>query len=151
MKITAEIVPIPLARTKINTANKGRFLPPSSQHFKRDLGIIAQKAMVGQKIFTGAINIYIDLYKNCTPTSKRYGDADNHAKAVLDALNNIVFADDAQVVHLQVHKYKCKQQGLQIDILQATENLEVEEWRLNVLQNKSISQQVRKANAQPQF
>lgn len=129
MKITAEIVPIPLARTKINTANKGRFLTPSSQRFKRDLGIIAQKAMTGQKIFTGAINVYIDLYKNCAPTSRNYGDADNHAKAVLDALNNIVFADDAQVVSLQVAKHKSKIQGLQIFILQATENLEVEEWR----------------------
>lgn len=129
MKITAEIVPIPLARTKINTANKGRFLTPSSQRFKRDLGIIARAAMAGQKIFTGAINIYIDLYKNCATTSRNYGDADNHAKAVLDALNNIVFVDDAQVVSLQVAKHKSKIQGLQIFILQATENLEVEEWR----------------------
>ena len=128
MKITAEIVPIPLARTKINTRNHGRFLTPSSQRFKRDLGIIAQKAMTGQKIFTGAINVYIDLYKNCAPTSKRYGDADNHAKAVLDALNNIVFADDAQVVHLKVHKYKCKKQGLQIFVFQVQKEPELEEW-----------------------
>ena len=128
MKITAEIVPIPLARTKINTANKGRFLTPSSQKFKQDLGFIARAAMTGQKIFTGAINVYIDLYKNCATTSKRYGDADNHAKAVLDALNNIVFADDAQVVHLQVHKYKCKKQGLQIDIYPAAKEPQFEEW-----------------------
>lgn len=128
MKITAEIVPVPLARTKINTHNHGRFLTPSSQRFKRDLGIIAKKAMAGQKIFTGAINIYIGLYKNCATTSKKYGDADNHAKAILDALNNIVFADDAQVVHIAVHKYKCKKQGLQICIHQVQKEPELEEW-----------------------
>lgn len=128
MKIKAEIIPVPLARTKINTANKGRFLTPSSQKFKQDLGFIAARAMAGKKIFTGAINIYIDLYKNCKPTSRKYGDADNHAKAILDALNNIVFADDAQVVHLAVHKYKSKVQGLQIFIHQIDEEPELEEW-----------------------
>lgn len=128
MKIKAEIIPVPLARTKINTANKGRFLTPSSQKFKQDLGFIAAHAMAGKKIFTGAINVYIDLYKNCNPTSRKYGDSDNHAKAILDALNNIVFADDAQVVHLVVHKYKSKMQGLQIFINQVQPEPEIEEW-----------------------
>lgn len=39
-----------------------------------------------------------------TPTHQRSGDADNFAKAVLDEMNGLVFADDAQVVRLTVEK-----------------------------------------------
>lgn len=123
MKITAEIVPIPLARTKINTANKGRFLTPSSQKFKQDLGFIARAAMSGRKIFTGAICVYIDLYKNCATTSRNYGDADNHAKAILDACNGIVFLDDSQIVDLQIIKHKSAKQFLVIEV-EAIDNVD---------------------------
>mgnify|MGYP002624603208 CR=1 FL=1 len=116
MKITAEIEPVPLARTQINTFNRGRFLTARSQQFKRDLGIIAGAAMHGQKIFTGALSLKINLYKNCAITSRRYGDADNHAKAILDACNGIIFLDDAQVVSLQVVKHKSATQKVVIEI-----------------------------------
>ena len=36
------------------------------------------------------------------PTKKP--DADNIAKAILDALNGLAYYDDAQVVHLEVQK-----------------------------------------------
>lgn len=114
MKIKAEITPVPLARTKINTANKGRFLSPKSLQFKRDLGFIARAAMAGKKIFSGALSVDIHLYKNCATTSRNYGDADNHAKAILDACNGIVFLDDAQIVRLQVIKHCSKVQYLEI-------------------------------------
>jgi len=116
MKIIAEIVPVPLARTKINTVNKGRFLTSRSQQFKQDLGFIARAAMQGRDIFTGALKLTINLYRNVKTTAKLFGDADNHAKAVLDACNGIVFFDDAQIVDLQVIKHYSKIQYLVIDV-----------------------------------
>lgn len=116
MKIIADIVPVPLARTKINTFNKGRFLSSRSQQFKQDLGIIARAAMSGKNIFTGALKVTINLYRNVKTTAKLFGDADNHAKAVLDACNGIVFFDDAQIVDLQVIKHYSKVQYLVIDV-----------------------------------
>lgn len=116
MTITAAIIPVPLARTKINTANKGRFTSSRSQQFKRDLGFIARSAMSGRKIFTGALKLTINLYRNDKTTAKRYGDADNHAKAILDACNGIVWHDDAQVVDLQIIKHKSAKQFLVIDV-----------------------------------
>ena len=121
MKITADIIPVPLARTKINTSNKGRFLAPKSLQFKRDLGFIVRAAMTGKKIFSGALKVHIALFKNCAVTSKHYGDADNHAKAILDACNGIVFIDDSQIVQLQVNKHRSKVQYLEIEV-EAIEN-----------------------------
>lgn len=123
MKIIADIVPVPLARTKINSFNKGRFTSSRSQQFKQDLGFIARAAMSGRKIFTGALKLTINLYRNVQITAKRYGDADNHAKAVLDACNGIVFLDDSQVVQLQVCKHKSDKQFLVIDV-EAIDNVD---------------------------
>lgn len=106
VKITAEIKPVPLARPRVNTTNRGRYLPKSSRQFKTDLSLIARAAMGGKELYAGAIKVQIDLWKNVKPTSKNYGDADNHAKAILDALNKIVWNDDEQIVSLIVHKHK---------------------------------------------
>jgi len=38
------------------------------------------------------------------PILVRAGDVDNYAKAVMDALNGIVYTDDSQIVWLQVRK-----------------------------------------------
>ena len=72
--------------------------------------------MHGKKIFSGALKVTINLYRKFKTTSKGYGDADNHAKAVLDACNGIVFFDDAQIVDLQVIKHYSKVQYLVIDV-----------------------------------
>lgn len=128
MKIKAEITPVPLARTKINTKNHGRFLTPKSQQFKRDLAFFARAAMTGKEIFSGALSVKIFLYKDCAITGRKYGDADNHAKAILDALNGIVFLDDSQVTDLQVVKHFSKVQYLEIEI-EAIENVEMDNGR----------------------
>lgn len=128
MKILADIIPVPLARTKINTANKGRFTSGRSQQFKRDLGFIARAAMKGRKIFTGALKLKINLYRNSSITAKNYGDADNHAKAILDACNGIVFFDDSQIVDLQVIKHQSKNQYLVIEV-EEIDNVENDDRR----------------------
>lgn len=92
---------------------------------------------VGVK-FGGALEVSVHAYKPLpkrTPkrvtrkawTSKP--DADNIAKAVLDALNGVAWADDAQVVRLEVHKHDRTRdlaEGLNIYIREVTENESVE-------------------------
>jgi Holliday junction resolvase RusA-like endonuclease len=43
-------------------------------------------------------------------------DADNVAKIILDALNNLAYDDDSQVVKLQVEKYYSNDPRLEIEI-----------------------------------
>ena len=52
-------------------------------------------------------------------------DADNIAKAVLDALNGVAWTDDAQVAHLEVHKMERMRIGadvMRIDVIEVGKN-----------------------------
>ena len=80
IKFTAEIVPVPLARPRVNTRTRQAFYPQRSKNFKKALGIIGKAAMHGKEPLTGKLKITIDLYKNCETNSRRYGDVDNHQK-----------------------------------------------------------------------
>lgn len=64
--------------------------------------------MSNREMMTGEVTASINLFRRFKPTARNYGDADNHAKAILDALNGICFADDAQVVKLVVSKHTDK-------------------------------------------
>ena len=50
-------------------------------------------------------------------------DTDNVAKAVLDALNDIAYHDDAQIVHLQVLKRYAEEPGVKVRIIEYEEFL----------------------------
>ena len=65
--------------------------------------------------------------KFCYPTGKP--DADNYAKLILDALNGVVWRDDAQVVRLFVEKSYCDlahpHQGVALHVHALDQDLEV--------------------------
>ncbi len=120
MKIIAEITPVPLGRTKINTQNKGRYLDAKSKKFKQDFQILLRVAFKQQPL-TAPLALTLHFYKNAEPTSKtRYGDIDNLEKAVLDACNGILWLDDRQIV--EMHSYKHKGTGK--IILEVIENVD---------------------------
>lgn len=52
--------------------------------------------------------------KDKYPTSQRSGDVDNHAKAVLDALNGMAFTDDSQIISLTASKYYRDVSGIEL-------------------------------------
>lgn len=117
IKFTAEIKPVPLSRPRINTETRKAYYPRRNRDFKKALGIIGKAAMKGKAPLTGAVIVTIDLYKNCKVLSKRYGDVDNHQKAIFDALNEICFGDDCQIVdvHCRKHKDKCERIEIAIE------------------------------------
>ena len=96
IKITAPIEPVPFKRTLTN--GKRRFNVKRYSEFKDALGIYARQAMKGQAPFAGAVKINIEVHKKIIPTALKYGDWDNHAKAISDALNGICYLDDKQIV-----------------------------------------------------
>jgi Holliday junction resolvase RusA-like endonuclease len=63
----------------------------------------AKQQMAGRPPVVYPVKVTIWFYR------KRQGkcDLDNLSKAVLDALNGIVFEDDSQVVELHLFKYFC--------------------------------------------
>ena len=79
--------------------------PPKCKKFKQDFSFLL-KSLYRDNPLNGALNAQIDIFRNFkNPTQKRYGDADNLAKPILDAANLILWLDDSQIVDLHVRKF----------------------------------------------
>ena len=104
IKITAPLEPVPFKRTLTN--GKRRFNDKRYSEFKDALAVYARQAMKGQAPFSGAVKININVRKKIIPTALKFGDWDNHAKAISDALNGICYQDDKQIVegHIKLSK-----------------------------------------------
>lgn len=100
IKITAALESVPFKRPRFNGRNV--FNDPKYTAFKNALGLVARQAMQGRTPLTGAIKITVTVSRNRNPASRQFGDADNHLKAVMDALNGICYIDDAQVTVAEV-------------------------------------------------
>jgi Holliday junction resolvase RusA-like endonuclease len=105
--------PVAFARSGGN--GKVRVTPKKQRDFMALVRLAAHKAMDGQPPLEGAIAFAIRAtYRVPTSWPKKRAavakwrtskpDADNIAKLVCDACNEVVFADDAQVVDLRVQK-----------------------------------------------
>jgi Holliday junction resolvase RusA-like endonuclease len=111
--------PVPKARARV-VINKGRvhaFTPEQTRTFETKVRIAAIKAMHGKHMMRGAVDAEIEIGvrrpKKCikrVPIGRP--DLDNLLKAVIDGCNGIVFADDAQIVHLVATKYYDDQPGI---------------------------------------
>ena len=106
ISFTAEIEPVPFKRAL--GCGKRRYNHPRYVAFKEALGLLARRAMNGRAPLTGAIKISVTVYRQREPSSLPFGDADNHLKAVLDALNGVCYVDDRQVVEAHVKLLKGK-------------------------------------------
>ena len=90
--------------------------PPQSKKFKSDLALIV-KSFGAYKEMSGEVKVKLDIYRHCkSVTSRRYGDIDNLAKAVLDALNGVCWQDDSQVAELYVTKNLADAPRLEIEV-----------------------------------
>ena len=72
--------------------------------------------MKGKPPLSEKLKVNVKIFKNVKVDSKRFGDGDNHLKAVFDALNGIVWEDDSQIVKGTFEKFKDKDPHLIIEI-----------------------------------
>ena len=104
---------------------------PESRAHEDSLGWVAKVAMDGRKPLKGALMVSVDAYfpvpvswskrnraaaliGEIRPTGRP--DADNLEKTVGDALNKIVWLDDAQIVDASTHKYYSDTPSLHIEV-----------------------------------
>ena len=117
--------PVPMARPRVTM--HGTYTPKRCRDYKAAVALAAKKEMAGLKLMEGAVACFIKLgygapqswtkakreaasENSIRPIGRNTGDADNHAKAIMDALTGIVWRDDSQVVCLTVEKwfgYEC--------------------------------------------
>ena len=111
--------PVPMARPRV-TMN-GTYTPKRCREYKECVQLWARQAMRHKEPLEGAVQCHItlcfDVPKSYScgkriaaqhniqkPIGRNTGDADNHAKAILDALKGICWKDDSQVTALRVRK-----------------------------------------------
>ena len=94
IRIKADIAPLPFKR--VLTCGDQRFNPTQYRKFKEELGWLVRRFI--KKPMTSPVGIKLKVYRELPPESLKFGDIDNHLKAVLDSLNGIAFLDDRQVV-----------------------------------------------------
>ena len=104
IKIFAPITPVTFKRPDSN--RNLRFDPRNYADFKNTLGFFALKEMRNHQTLKGPIKFSADVYKKIIPTSLQFGDWDNHAKAICDALNGICYSDDSLIIDGRIRLFK---------------------------------------------
>jgi len=111
------IVPTaPIAKARARSARSGHhYTPQKTVDFECEVARHAKAAMAGKPLYEGALCVFlyygIPIPKTLEPRIKRgeiiyptsRPDMDNYEKSVLDAMNGIVYKDDAQVIEV-IHK-----------------------------------------------
>lgn len=114
LSIILKCEPLPQSRPRFA---QGRVYETAQvKAYKRQLGYEGLRVMAGRQPLTGALSVKITIYRKYKATSRRYGDFDNHAKAILDALNGICFVDDSQVVKAEIEKVQSPEEGVEVII-----------------------------------
>ena len=72
--------------------------------------------MAGEPLIAGAVEISMRLGRKFNPSSRRFGDVDNLAKALLDGLTGTIWQDDSQVVKLSVEKFQTQEPLIELQI-----------------------------------
>jgi Holliday junction resolvase RusA-like endonuclease len=105
--------------------------PKKSRDFKEYVKLAASEHRP-EKLFEGPISLVIKVYKptlksfskkkkaaaeagQLRPTSKP--DVDNYAKSIKDALKNVIWKDDSQVVDLHISKWYSETPRVEITIV----------------------------------
>ena len=107
IKIVVECDPIPAARPRFN--GRKCYQPARDKDYRERVSWAAKLAMKGAEPLKGEICAEIKLYRKYKRTARRFGDVDNHLKAIFDALSGIVIADDAQIIRCVVSKHTDKE------------------------------------------
>lgn len=122
MKITFDIEPVSQLRPRFSIKPfPHEYDPPKVKKYKQDVGYLAKFKMhaLGQKPLDGPLQVKIAFYRpvqksiskkerlrrlNSVTLPAVKADIDNYVKAFLDALNGVVWVDDALITDLHAIK-----------------------------------------------
>ena len=103
IRILVQAEPVPLARARFS--GRHCYQPKRNREFREVVQQAARSAMGNRPPLQGEVTATVKLYRRYRPTTRSYGDVDNHLKAIFDGLNGIAFEDDRQVVRCLVEKH----------------------------------------------
>ena len=109
--------PLPQPRPRFGR-NGGIYFPETFQAYKEKVKLAAVQAMKNKPPMTGELLARLKFFRKYKRASRRFGDCDNLSKAVMDALNGIVYDDDSQIIKITTEKFTDKNNPrIEIEIL----------------------------------
>ncbi|MDE2096618.1 MAG: RusA family crossover junction endodeoxyribonuclease [Patescibacteria group bacterium] len=112
--------PVGKGRPRFVRATGVAFTPEKTVSYENRVAWAAQQAMKGRPLLQGPLELTVQLYFSI-PASKpkkwkadansgvirpgKKPDIDNSIKAIMDALNKVVYVDDGQIVHVCASKH----------------------------------------------
>lgn len=118
LKIRWQGTPVPQSRPRFY--NGCVFEEPKMKRYKAEIKHLVFMQIPTSRLdelpFTDNLSVKINIYKNRPTTSKQYGDIDNHAKAILDALNGFLWLDDSQITRLEIEKFQSTDEGVELEV-----------------------------------
>ena len=121
MKLTIPIDVIPQGRPRF-TKTGIAYDPPQSRKFKAQLAQLILAQDLPPKPFTGKISVRVEIYRQFkSATTPKFGDVDNLAKIILDAINDtgVVWKDDRLITELTIVKATASEPRVEIWIEEA--------------------------------
>ena len=118
MRITFEVDPCPASRPRVTRWST--YYPKRYTKFKKDMQALTSEmeTTLSENLLSVHVDFYIKMPKSWSKkkTEKlantycsNNSDIDNYIKAILDALNGVLFIDDRQVVEIFARKIYSKQ------------------------------------------
>lgn len=96
------ITPKPAPRIRLSRKG-GKYYESWYNDYKNQIAAEVDKYVLGN-LFTQNLKLNLHFYKNRPATAHDYGDVDNLAKGIMDALIGHLYKDDSQVKELYVDK-----------------------------------------------
>ena|SRR5690625_818752 len=133
VKFTIPGEPVPQGRPRAGKTRYGKTImydPQNSKDYKQFVSLIARQHAPKTKL-EGALFVRMKIYRQIPKSTTKKDrelflagikrpvvkpDIDNFTKGVLDALNNIIYHDDSQVVDLNASKYYSDKPRVEIEI-----------------------------------
>ena len=106
IKIVIPSEPVPAARPRFGGHV---YQPKRNRAYRAIVQQAARSAMKDRPPLQGEVTATVKLYRRYRPTTRIFGDVDNHLKAIFDGLNQIAIIDDAQIVRCLVEKFTDKE------------------------------------------
>lgn len=133
------IIPIePVEQQRPRATNRGGYVrvydPPKVRKFKQQVAEFVKQQPLPKfedKELSVQIKFFRKIQKSLTKKERELrlsnvhrpkvkADLDNLAKSLLDALNGLVWDDDARIVHLELDKYYTEQPRIEIEVHERT-------------------------------
>ena len=120
MKLTIPIDAIPQKGASFGKGHAHK--PDAIRKYQADFTLMVRSLIRGHEKFTGAVKVELNIRRNKkSPLAKNFGDVDNLAKPILDAITatGAVWLDDRQIVDLRIIKAAAPEPSVEISIEEA--------------------------------